>query len=162
MNGIMLRLSSCALALLVSSAAFAAGDAGCGLGSIVMQRNSKLSQTLAATTNGTLLSQVFGITSGTSNCSSSQLVYNEHEAAKFAEANIEGLRVDFARGEGENLVAFSQLMGCGSSSTEFGQMTRAHYGEIFSSGSVGTVELIQNVKKQIQSAPTLASSCQAV
>lgn len=43
-----------------------ANDAGCGLGSMIIQENTKVMQVLAATTNGTGV-QTFGISTGTSN-----------------------------------------------------------------------------------------------
>ena len=45
-----------------------AQDAGCGLGSMIIQENTKVMQLLAATTNGSFGSQTFGISTGTSNC----------------------------------------------------------------------------------------------
>ena len=58
-----------------------AGDAGCGLGGLIIQKNSKILQLLAVTTNHSFLSQEFGITFGTSGCSASGLVMNEKKMA---------------------------------------------------------------------------------
>ena len=69
--------------LFVGSFAFAAGDAGCGLGSMIITKNTKVMQVLAATTNGTSGSQTFGITFGTSNCSANGLVQNDKQIQYF-------------------------------------------------------------------------------
>ncbi len=144
----------------VSSSAWATGDAGCGLGSMIIQNNTKVSQTLALTTNNTLLTNFFGITSGTSNCSASQLVKNDIEAEKYAEANFQNLRVDMARGQGENLSAFGQLLGCQDSSlADFGQMTRTHYSEIYPQSDVTPVQMILSIRAQMAKESALAQGC---
>ncbi|MFN7453535.1 MAG: DUF3015 family protein, partial [Pseudobdellovibrionaceae bacterium] len=55
--------------ILLSSVAMAKsyGDAGCGLGSVIFGNEKGFSQIFAATTNGTVGNQTFGISSGTSN-----------------------------------------------------------------------------------------------
>jgi hypothetical protein len=73
--------------LLLGSQAFAAGDAGCGLGSLIISKNSKALQIFAITTNWSFLSQPLGITSGTSNCSASSIVMNDKEIQYFVEVN---------------------------------------------------------------------------
>lgn len=147
-------LSTLVLATSLSaSTALAAGDAGCGLGSLVIQKNTKISQTLALTTNGTLLTQLFGITSGTSNCSSSALVYNEQEAVKFAETNYETLRIEAAQGSGESLAALGELLGCKDAS-RFGALSKANFDQFFpasaSSQHVGTA-LVQSASARVKS-----------
>jgi hypothetical protein len=138
-----------------------ANDAGCGLGSLVIQKNAKLSQTLAITTNASFSSQIFGITSGTSNCSSNEFVdVSNKDAAKYAEANFQNLRVDMARGKGENLSAFAQLIGCSNSSVPaFGQMARAHYQNIFPSANVTPVQMMKAVDQAVHSDAQLANTC---
>ncbi len=88
------------------------GAAGCGLGTLVFDGNTKGKQILAATTNGTFASQTFGITSGTSNCTTGGTVKADREQEAFVEANFESLQRDLASGQGEYLAAFSGLLGC--------------------------------------------------
>ncbi len=140
-----------------ASAAFA-NDAGCGLGSLIIQKNSKLSQLFAITTNATFSSQVFGITTGTSNCSASGLVYNYKEATVYAEANMPSLKVEMARGEGENLSAFAQTMGCHDSAA-FGKMTKTKYQTIFPSSDVDAHQMLSNVRTEIEKDPSLKQIC---
>lgn len=118
--------------LLVAGLAMAAsarnyGMAGCGLGSIAM--GPKGNQILAATTNGTFGSQVFGITTGTSNCAEDGVAMEDGEIRSFAEANFDVLRQEMAQGQGENLEVLASLMGCDASA--FGANVRADYGTIF-------------------------------
>ena len=66
--------------LMTASAARAqnVGMAGCGLGSVLFgNQNTVLMQLLAATTNGILWNQSFGITTGTLNCSTGGVVKAE-------------------------------------------------------------------------------------
>ena len=90
------------------------GMAGCGLGSMIFGPvNEPVAQVLAATTNGTLATQTFGISSGTSNCVSGGVIRAEREQAAFAEVNFDDLKRDMAAGGGEYLRSFSSLLGCG-------------------------------------------------
>ncbi len=86
--------------------------AGCGLGSMVIQDNSKWMQVLAATLNGTAGSQTFGMTSGTSNCTEDGVMQASREKEAFLEANAVELRRDLAQGNGEYLSSLSSLYGC--------------------------------------------------
>lgn len=144
--------------VLALSTSALANDAGCGLGTAVIQKNTKLSQSFAVTTNYTFFSQLLGITFGTSGCNSSGLVMNTKEATMFAEANISSLKVEMARGQGENLAAFSHVMGCKDSSA-FGRMTKDKYQNIFPSSDVGSHQMLDNVKAEIQKDQTLATNC---
>jgi hypothetical protein len=136
-----------------------AGDAGCGLGNIVMQKNTKLSQTLAVTTNATLFSQLLGITFGTSGCSASGFVQTKQDAIMYAEANLNSLRVDLARGEGEGVLALSSLMGCPTSySPMFAEKARAQYHDLFGSG-VGPTQFVDAVDAMIKSDANLSLGC---
>jgi len=123
--------------LLVVGFAMAAGArnygmAGCGLGSIVM--GPKGNQVLAATTNGTSGTQVFGITTGTSNCADDGVAMDNSETRSFAEVNFDVIRQEMAQGQGENLQVLASLMGCDQRS--FGSTARAEYGSIFDHADV--------------------------
>lgn len=125
------------LVLLVAGFAMASsaanyGMAGCGLGSIVM--GSKGSQVSAATTNGTSYSQMFGITTGTSNCAEDGVALRQSEVNSFAEANFESLKSEMAQGSGENLEVLASLMGCDAA--VMGSSVRASYGSIFDRSDV--------------------------
>ena len=124
--------------LLTASAARAqnVGMAGCGLGSVLFgNQNTVLMQLLAATTNGILWNQSFGITTGTLNCSSAGVVKAEREQAAFAEVNFRDLKRNMASGGGEFLTSFSTLLGCEESAKPlFFKMTQDKYEAILPSG----------------------------
>ncbi len=142
--------------------AFAAGDAGCGLGSLIISKNSKLLQLFAMTTNSVLLTQPLGITSGTSGCSSSGLVSNEKQMQYFVEINNDDLSRQMARGEGEKLEVLALLSGCqdAEAQKQFSAMTKASYNQIYSSSDVKPEDVIANLKAQIKNNADVQRTCQ--
>ena len=159
-NGFLLLAGLLAMG---SSVLAVAGDAGCGLGSIIIKKNTVMSQTMASTTNGTFASQFFGITSGTSNCNPSGFALVEKEQIFYAEANYQHLIVEMAKGEGENLMAFAQVLGCSDKvAPDFARMTKLKYEVIYPSQKTTPVEMLESVKKQMQGNPVLAKECSSV
>src|SRR3954447_10720975 len=120
------------------------GMAGCGLGSLLFGNdNTTLMQILAATTNGTFGSQTFGITSGTSNCTSGGVVKAEREQAAFAEVNFQDLKRNMAAGGGEFLSSFSTLLGCtDTAKPTFFKMTQERYESILPSEKTTPVAML--------------------
>lgn len=118
-----------ALSLLFGMSAFAGtyGEAGCGLGSIVMGKDGN--QVLAATTNGTSYSNLFGITSGTSNCTDGGGVAKNKEVPMYIEVNHMVLAKEAARGQGETISGLARLMGCESKA--LGKTLKSNYNSIF-------------------------------
>ncbi len=142
-----------------SSAAFAAGDAGCGLGSIIIKDNTKVMQVLAATTNGTFGSQTFGISTGTSNCSSKGLVMNEKSAQMIAESNLPSLKVEGARGNGSTLSAFGLALGCKEESLDrFGATMKKNYSNVFG-GNKDASQVVSAARAQVSSDSALKQAC---
>jgi hypothetical protein len=137
------------------------GMAGCGLGSMLFgQDNSKLMQILAATTNGTVGNQTFGITSGTSNCVESGVVKAEREQAAFAEVNFTDLKRNMASGGGEFLASFSTLLGCEERAKPvFFRMTQERYETILPTEKTSPIEMLVSVKRELKASPALAASC---
>lgn len=138
-----------------ASAAKNYGLAGCGLGALVMGKSGN--QVLAATTNGTFYSQLFGITSGTLNCSDDGVALAEKEKQYFVEANIESLMQEMAQGSGENLAAMASLYGC--SSDEFGTSMHANYGSLFPTAGTDSEALLSNVDKVMETDAALQKAC---
>jgi hypothetical protein len=154
--------------LVMASSSFAAdnmgmrkggyGTAGRGLGSMVFESNAKMMQVLAATTNGTFGSQTFGISSGTSNCSSDGVVLNEKQAEVFVSMNFETLNQEMASGKGENLVALANLVGCGAAADSFSKTAQANYAGALS--QAGTPEaLLNSVHQMVASDAQLVNVC---
>ncbi|MDX2019528.1 MAG: DUF3015 domain-containing protein [Deltaproteobacteria bacterium] len=137
------------------------GMAGCGLGSLLFGNDdSKLMQILAATTNGTVGSQTFGITSGTLNCTSGGVVKAQREQAAFAEVNFQDLKRNMAAGGGEYLSSFASLLGCSDSGKQaFAQMSQDRFEVILPTSKTGPIEMLNNVKAEIKASPALSSAC---
>ncbi len=114
----MKKIFVCALAsvLLCSTAALAENrsNTGCGLGTLVLGdtgfSDSTLGQSFIVTTNGTSGNQTFGITSGTSNCSSPSSFVQNEKVHEFVAANMDNLAKNIAMGKGESLDTLAELM----------------------------------------------------
>lgn len=131
-----------------TSLAFAAGDAGCGLGSLIIKSNGKLMQLSAVTTNASTYSQSFGITSGTSGCTSKGLVHNDREIQYFVEVNQEDLTREIAQGQGEKLNTLASLHGCSSVADvkQFAAQAQSHFPQLVPHANVTATELVTNLK----------------
>lgn len=147
-------------ALSTSARAETYGMAGCGLGSIIFKDNGTFMQILAATFNGSFGNQTFAMSSGTLNCTSGGVVKAQREQAAFAEVNFQDLKRNMASGGGEFLTSFSSLLGCEDAvKPTFAKMTQEKYESILPTEATSPVQLVANVKTQIQSTPGLASAC---
>lgn len=135
------------LALLGPASLLASNDAGCGLGSLAFgDKNQKVYQILAVTLNATSYSQLFGITTGTSNCKADAWVMNEHQKEYFANTNMDALVVEMAQGKGEHLEAFAAIYGC--SADQFGPAVQKNFSNIVSDNITGA-QLIKNVDQVV-------------
>ncbi len=117
------------------------GLAGCGLGSMAFGNQPGAVQILAATTNGILGNQTFGITFGTSNCGPGLLAQG---TKSFVEANREALAKDIARGEGEAIGALTVINRC-ADSRAVGAALQARFGAIFPSASATDDEVTRAI-----------------
>lgn len=88
------------------------GMAGCGLGSMIFKKNVRSEQWLASIINDIFIPQSIMITTGTSNCVDVDEEQMQAEQEIFIDTNLHALRLEAARGEGENLRAFADLLGC--------------------------------------------------
>ena len=133
------------------------GTAGCGWGSQVMSKDG--SQVLAATTNATSYTQMFGISSGTSNCTDNGTVAAAKAVPAYIEANRESLSTDIARGNGETLAGLSHVMGCNNSQELAGSLQK-NYRQIFPTENVPTATVTESMMKVIKEDSAL--SCRHV
>ena len=148
--------------LFISSSALAAGygEGGCGLGSLIFGDTPGFVQAFAATTNGTLANQAFGITSGTSNCDASGIVLAQKEQEIFVQQNFDSLTKEMAVGEGEGLYTLAGMLGCpADSASEFGSYTQRNYETIFASNNTTPDEVLATVKAGISKDPVLYAAC---
>ena len=134
---------------LISTSAFAAkssgkayGAAGCGLGSMAMGKDGN--QVLAATTNGTFGTQLFGITSGTSNCTDGGAMASNQQLPVFVEANRLALSNDIARGSGETVANLSEVMGC-NDPAHLANTLQSNFKAIFPSATIASESVTQAI-----------------
>ena len=140
----------------------AEGDAGCGLGSLIITDNTKVMQVLAATTNGIGV-QTFAISTGTSNCRSQNWVLNEKAIQYFTEANQQDLSREMAQGEGEKLKTLASLYGCkGEAQNSFAKMAQGSLGSIVPAPETSSVEMVKNLNAAFSSHADVANACNAI
>jgi len=127
------------------------GAAGCGLGSMIFNRQPGMIQVLAATTNGTFASQTFGITTGTSNCGASMI---SQGTKNFVEANREALAKDMSRGQGETIGALTWMAGC-TDSHAVGAVLQQRYSTIISSEKASSQEIADKLVETLKADKSL-------
>lgn len=104
-------LISLALSGSLATVALAAPNTnvGCGLGSMLIDKQGLVWNLLQATTNGSTANQSFGITSGTSGCKSGKIAMDSR-TQEFVAANMDALSKEIAQGKGEHLDTLAELL----------------------------------------------------
>jgi hypothetical protein len=133
------------------------GMAGCGLGSAALGKDGN--QILAATTNGTFYSQLFGITSETLNCVDSDTNQVAHKSDVYIQFNKYALQGDIAQGQGETLAAYSQVIGC-PSNVQLGSSLKGHFDQIFNQSNKTANEITDAIITVIKNNESLVKACQ--
>jgi hypothetical protein len=141
------------------------GMGGCGIGSLVISENSKGAQIGSAFINfgltyfiSTFFSPTWAMSSGSSNCTDRPAeVAMEQEV--FLENNLAALSKDAARGEGERLEAFAEVMGCTDNDTKqmLSELSQQRHEFIFSSANPHTV--LENYVEFMRASPALKEKC---
>jgi hypothetical protein len=123
-----------------------ANSAGCGLGSTLFKGQSGLApNVLAATTNGTLGNQTFGMTTGTLGCNQNDVVVAEVD--DFIDSNMERVARDMSTGQGESLETLAALMGIqGQDKQAFFQLSKNNFTTIYSRDDVTSKEVLTSLK----------------
>jgi len=139
------------------------GMAGCGIGSVVVMesdfpefmdspKESRLMQIVAAFFNGY---QTFSITTGTSKCKGDKDFALEEQKV-FVAMNFNGLKADAARGSGDYLSTWSELLGCdGLQIDKFGAAIQQNFDEVFASSQ--PLDIIAGTRNAL--GPNSAASC---
>lgn len=132
------------------------GMAGCGLGSVVM--GPKGSQISAYTTNGTSGTQLYGITTGTSNCQPDRRGAMSEAQESFMFSNYATLSKEMAQGSGTTLAGLAHVLGCGETDqAAFNKVAQTEHRKIFS--SPGAVAALETLKESIVQNESLAQNC---
>ena len=139
------------LTVLAASPAFAASgkaNTGCGLGTVLWDGkadDSVISQASQATTNGTFGTQTFGISSGTSECGTPSKVVQNERLNHFVRANMDNLAIDIAKGSGESLDTFAELLQVPvDQRMAFNENLQHNFGKVFTSPTVELAAVIDN------------------
>jgi hypothetical protein len=135
---------------------------GCGLGKELWANASNQksigAQVLAATTNGTSGNQTFGITSGTSGCTSDGTILGEYKVTVYASANFDNLSQDMARGNGEHLTSFAELLNIPQENrAEFYTVAQTQYRGMLQSGENTPAAMLASLDNGMSTHPTLAN-----
>lgn len=93
----------------VQAQAKANTNAGCGLGSYVIDKRGLIWNLFQITTNGTSFNQTFGISSGTLGCRQEGIALDSR-VQEFVAANMDSLSKEIAQGRGETLDTFLELL----------------------------------------------------
>lgn len=142
----------------VSVKAGSQNDAGCGLGSMLIQKDIAWQQVFAATTNGTFGSQTFGISTGTSNCQSGGLGKTAMAQRNFVVANYRSLSQEMAAGSGEYVASLGTLVGC-SDPVAFAKFTQSKYQVLFPTADTKPEAMLQNLHSVMSQDATMSTSC---
>ena len=145
-----------AAVLLAAGSVYAAnttyGSAGCGLGSVLFGNQPGMIQIVAATTNGIVGNQTFGITTGTLNCGAPATAAG---AKLFIDANREAVAKDMARGSGETIATLSSLAGCHDPKL-VGATLQKNFGAIIPNEKVSNDVVADNVLATLRADKQLA------
>ena len=145
-------LTTVIILLTFSGVAFAASyprhNTGCGLGNMLFEgKDGMLQQVFASTTNGSLGTQTFGISSGTSECTQPPSFASNEELNIFVAENMDNLVMDAAMGQGEYVNTLAALMDVPEPHrADFSHMLQDNFSTIFPDASVGYVEVIENIE----------------
>lgn len=138
------------------------GAAGCGFGSVAIDRNEQLPQIGAWFLNTILGNQTFAISSGTSNCVESRNETAAVEQEVFLRANFAALNHEAVQGGGEHIEALADVFGCRQpeSTTAIKSLSQNRYDAIFSSQDPDVV--LTNYLREIRTDEALVKDCTRV
>ena len=142
------------------------GMAGCGLGGLILGDKPGKGPQLGAMLLNTIGVQTLALTSGTSACSDGKaatgIIRAQVEQKVYVESNLELLKSDLAKGEGETLMNLAFLMGCQQQDYSlFSTVAQKNYGMIFADGSQASF-VHYNIKQLVRGNSVLANSCSLV
>jgi hypothetical protein len=139
-------------------------NVGCGVGTIIFNGQTGIApQVLAATTNGIVGNQTFGISSGTLGCAKDGVVQNPVAVSMFLDNNLDKLAHDMAAGQGETLDSLASLIGVDAGhKAAFFAVTKAHFAEIIPSEHAKTQDVVAALNRVLAQDPGLAQYARLV
>jgi hypothetical protein len=134
----------------VASAAFAGGNVGVGLGTVLLKgKSGKIMEVLAVTTNGSTYTSTFGITSGTSGYQEGQSI-GMNDVEIFVAKNMDSLATDIARGDGEYINTLASMMEV-KDSVAFKSKLKSNFDKIYTESGVTSKEVVAHINDVVNS-----------
>lgn len=142
-------------ALLMGASTLAFAQPGCGVGAMIWKGQSGIApHVLAATTNGTLGNQTFGMTTGTLGCQTSESVQS---MAMYMDSNIDKVARDMSRGAGENLETLAVLLGVEAADRDsFRKILQDNFATIFPSSETTSGEAVDAIVALLENDQSLS------
>jgi len=159
------KLAIVALIFLAPATSFAADNVGgCGWGSKLFDGQTGLfPNAFAAISNGFYGTNTFGMTSGTSGCTSDGVIKSSWKTAMFIDGNKSKLARDMSTGSGETLESLAKLIGIQDQhKAAFFQATKDNFSNIFASDNVTTDQVMASLKQVLASDSELAAYSQSI
>jgi hypothetical protein len=152
MKSIVIGIVVCMVMVSLAQAGMPEDNCGCGLGSIAFKgKDGLVFQVLAATTNGCLGNQTFGISSGTLECKKAPSFASNEQLNKFVADNMDNLAKDIAIGQGESLDTLAELIGVSTEKRpNFYATLQTNFSNIFPSEGVSPVDVLENIARVIE------------
>ena len=140
------KIALAALLAAGSTVAMADNDVGCGMGTQIWAGQKGLApKILAATTNGILTNQLFGITFGTLGCRQGGTV--TAQVVTFTNENAESLARDMAVGQGESLNVLAELMSIkAEDKARFFAVSKQNFSEIYSTENQNSLQVLSSLQ----------------
>jgi hypothetical protein len=134
------------------------GMGGCGLGSLVIEKNETLPQLGVTFLNNAISPQTSAITSGTSNCTDKAREVASVEQEVFISANLNSISKEAAQGHGTTIEALGEVFGCSEDGTAaLKVLCQDKHQEIFSSGE--PTKVLSSLRDEIRSNDSTAMDC---
>ncbi|GLT19996.1 hypothetical protein GCM10007938_37790 [Vibrio zhanjiangensis] len=154
----LLAATVLASTLPMSGIVLADTDIGCGFGTMIFDGSEgKVPKILAATTNGLLGNQTFGITFGTLGCDGTGKVTSAEKLTVFIDGNIDNLARDIAKGQGETLATLAEIWGLDDADkAKFNSLVQQNFAHVFVSENVTSKEVFVNLNQVMSKDTELA------
>ncbi|MDY6935094.1 MAG: DUF3015 family protein [Spirochaetota bacterium] len=150
MKRFLFVLGVCLFVIALGAASYAVpkSNVGCGIGTMIFEKQDGLiSQLCATTTNGICGNQTFGITSGTLECEKAPGIASNERLNIFVADNMDNLAKDIAKGNGEYLNTLAVLMEVSEGDrTHFYNKLQSNFSNIYTSDKVTNTQVLNNIE----------------
>ena len=118
-------------------------NAGCGLGSMLIDKQGLIWNLFQITTNQSTGTQTFGITSGTSGCKRGAIAMDSR-TQEFVASNMDALSREVAQGKGEHLDTLVELLGI-EDKANFKLALQANYNKLYANKDAQSADVLDGV-----------------